>query len=296
MRKRVVKPKFLRRIRVTCQSEAELRSIRARQNTSIFYCYLYEALFGGRIGRTFKGELEEISSGRYRNLHPDIVKPISDGRVFTEVKTVKTKNGKPYCSHDQFHNYTYDLLKDLNAKRPRSQVEYAFFRYWNTRLTKLCGKQIGGELAEETRDLLIVPLNLLILILLNSPTKKIDQTTNKGPDECKYWMIFGEILSQFHKDDNITDKLFSRSSERGYHGLKELLLLDNLVSERTQSPGNLYFWDQQIEPFQITRYYNRNPGQWAKVFKKRHEEILTGILGTKDLYKETEEARKEVPF
>lgn len=98
-------------------------------NTSIFYSYLYQSLFGGNVCKPHKGDIEEIFFCTERNFHPDMIKTEKNQKTYTEIKTTTQRNFRPPCSYRQIENYAYHVLKELKQYKRVTSLDYAFFTY-----------------------------------------------------------------------------------------------------------------------------------------------------------------------
>jgi hypothetical protein len=172
------------------------------------------------------------------------------------------------------------------------ELEYAFFRYTHRanddpKTNSLTNSQLARKLARDTRDLLIVPSNLLFAMLLSSNRDSINQESNKGPDEAHYWKIYGNLLTRLHNQEDaingIRESLGQETSAQ--------LCLDDLAAISGESPKGIYCSGRQIRPFKITRYYNATE-TWSGHLKNNHEWLLTELVKIRDLYAEFE----GVPF
>lgn len=293
LKKIVFHPKFLKEVKFDPKDKrwVERRSVNARRNISIFYTYLYQSLFGGNICAPFKTDSERMANGDDRIFHPDIIKR-GKNKICTEVKSNSTHSSKPFCSISQLENYCYHLLMDLNKPHTNSMIEYAFFRYsypkreHKVKLDSLNNQNIAMQLAGRKTSLLIVPLNLLLLMFLNSDSSQPYRTHTS---EQNYFKIPGKMLVNLAQDKNFIKELMHRTYD---DSLEERLLLKQLNCEIYTPKAELYCGKHQMNDFTITRYFNKNPKDWSNHFKKNHQFILTKLLGVKDIYQEC----KDVPF
>ncbi len=269
----------------------------AKSNIGTFYSHLYQSIFGGHIIRKFKTEKEVHTNGdetEERNFHPDHIRFENHRKIFCEIKAISDKNSKPWCSSGQLENYCNDQLVDAFETMFTPELEYAFFRYKHRndnekKTSVLTTQELARRLSRQTKDLLIVPSNLLFLMLLASENNYINQESNKGPNEAHYWKIYGKLITRMHNQENPTQLV---KEYKGDRRLRNELCLDNIDVESTGIPEGLHYGIMPIKPLTITRYFNRDPKEWSEHFKQHHEGILTKTLGVRDLYQEA----KEVPF
>ena len=276
------------------------RLVVAKANIASYYSALYQEIFGGEVLRKFKTEKEEYHIGdgqEQRNFHPDHIRYFDGTKVFCEIKAVSDRNSKPWCSSTQLENYFHDLLTDAFETMFTPELEYAFFRYRHRgdheeKTSVLSNRGLARKLARDTKDLLIVPANLLFLMALASKDCWINQESNKGPDEARYWKIYGHLITRLHQEDNpilnIASEVEADNIASGVEAdgdlAKDLCLRDIRVI-RGQSPGDIYCRNRSVRPFHITRYYN-STDCWQKYLKEHHERLLTERLGIRDLYTE----------
>jgi hypothetical protein len=269
------------------------RLVIAKMNTASFYSQLYREIFGGNVLRKFKTEKEQYENGGThveRNFHPDHIRYDEHRKIFCEIKTVSDRNSKPWCSSTQLENYCHDLLTDSFETMFNPELEYAFFRYRHRtsedpKTSVLTNTQLARKLARDTKDLLIVPSNLLFLMLVSSNGNWINQESNKGPDEVHYWKIYGKLISRLHQEENpVLEIAESFRRESGIDATREFCL-DNIGVIRRESPKGIYCRDRIVRPFPITRYYNAG-NKWSEYFKQNHGRVLGEILKIRDLYDE----------
>lgn len=271
----------------------------AKGNIASFYSQLYRAIFGGHILRRFKTEKESYQNGdedEQRNFHPDQIRYEDGRKILCEIKAVSSKNAKPFCSSNQLENYCHDMLTSAFKTMFASEIEYAFFRYFHRsrdgtekRTSVLANWELKRKLARDTRDLLIVPSNLLFLMFLLSNGDWLNQKSNKGPDQTFYWKVYGNLISLLHKHENPVISLIE-NLEQGIEFARGLCLED-LSVVRNESPKNIYCCGKKVRHFPVTRYYNRTE-RWLEYFKQSHQRILTDGLGIRDLYDEL----RRLPF
>ncbi len=290
-----LKERYDSRISFVYTSFYNVRLNIAKGNVAAFYSEIFDTLFPGKIMRRFKGDKETIANGEEINFHPDHIRWENDKKIFTEIKSISTNNSRPLCSDTQLENYCFDLLRDAEQPLFEPQLEYVFFRYQRSKkdpvkTSKLNNQELAQRLARKTNDLLMVPSNLFFLMMLASKKVKMDQTTNKGPDEAKYHKIYGELISQLHTGE-VTPAEIARNLTSRVDLTKELCL-DNLDYTRTESPNNLYYAIFKVKPFSITRYQNKYSRAWLEHFRQNHKRILTEIVGLKDIYQDL----RDVPF
>lgn len=260
----------------------------AGDKTALFYTRLYSALFGGDMNGLAPGDC-------HKGFHPDVTRRERGGFLRTEVKATSTKNGSPKVGCFQFVNYCKDFLFAFR-NREKPSVEYAFFKYGkgntNEKLYQYNNRRLVEKLAHSTRDLLVVPLNLLILMLRDYDVKNMDHSSsNTSRDLEPYWRPHGGQMTRIHNSEEELEKLVE--------GLKYSrigngeLCTDELVRDQCESPDNIYCKGFKIKPFTITRYYNKNMLRWAESFNENFESFMDvlGISGALD-----DMVEEEAPF
>lgn len=337
----------------------EQRGYVAKVNTGEFYVHLHHALRGGRIlfrnenhinpFPLFEDSQEDIDS----NFQPDIIH--GDGKKQTEVKASSVQQGKVVYGKSQFANYCLGFLehpesimytgvfkygdskvKGKKGSRERKNEALAICRHTKKNLCKdqqYCksskGLHLVERLAHATRDLTIIPHNLMTFMLsistsyiLGTGSERSHRTHDTG-----YFMPYGGWLTilKNNLDPVKAAKLicenrkrwldrkwqrtfvnFKPSSDSDILGdLKvEDFLLQDLQTEQFQSPDNIYITAKvnpprtfKVYPFTVTRYFWRNLSdacKWRDKFSGSLDMFLEQ-LGISELFYDQKQAN-EVPF
>ncbi len=299
LEKRIISPHLLRQLKIKKEEDVTKRSIISRKNTSIFYSYLYKELFGGKIAKINALKKYKLLNDQTIIFSPDIIKNTKQGREYTEIKVTSHRSASPLCATLQFSNYAYFLLKRIEKKDQNPNINYAIFRYGkreNSHLDALTNGRLIQRLSQSTRDLLILPLNLLILLLNTSFRDNKNQESSQFEGNRDYWRPGGKDISSLHKDITSINHLLERLVIESHNEtLREYLDLDQIYAEKYMAPNNLvcrnYGIYYDILPFTITYYKNKDT-KWLKNFEKYHPKILNDFLNVRNLYQE----EKEVPF
>lgn len=291
---------------------ANRNQVLAGHNTADFYVHLYRALFDGEILRNEIGGISLREMAGEKLFCPDLERVGDNGTVYTEVKSISVKNSSPHCSLKQVENYFGAFMDRVASGEEGPGVEYAFFRYATTYVNKVKGKRRAKgrplhlrtndehfeKLCGETRDLLVVPLNLAFFIFLNSPTERMDQTSSDGSnDEQKVLRPIGGFLTDLREGQ--LEKLRGRKYRESEFGLyadeaskaERYLMLDGLeyqtmisehVSARLFGKHEL---EQKVEPFRIYAYSMKEDAasEWNKWLReKRNRAKICKALNIKD--------------
>lgn len=259
----------------------------AGDKTASFYAGLYSILFGGDMNGLSPNDC-------HRGFHPDVSRRERGGLLRTEVKAISTRASSPKIGCFQFVNYCKDFLFSFRGGEKPS-VEYAFFRYgdWhNHKLYKHDNKGLIKKLAHSTRDLLVLPLNFLILILKDYNPKNMDHSSSQTSRNLEpYWVPHGSLITKIHESG---DELKRFIDELTHSGLENgELCTEELVREHYESQDRIYCKGFKIKPFTITRYYNRDMFKWAESFNNNFESFMDflGISGALD-----DMVEEKVPF
>ena len=288
----IVRPKFIRQIKARSPEDAQTKRAISSKNTGTFYAHLFTTIGGGTVHHSSRDEIEEVFSGDRRNFLPDVVHNRKTGKGYTEIKAVSTRTSQPQCYFGQLENYCLQLLKRIDEGDELPWVDYAFFRYGDRNLcgqSSFTNQELMRKLAQNTRDLLILPLNLVFLVLMNSPSEVRDHSSNSQTRaNCSYWKVRSSMLNLFHMN---SEKAVERVLEDDrYIGNLERddLFIDELYSMKLESPRIHTPKPNIIKPFEITKF--RLPylvyKEWLYHFKNNHQRIL-GELGIRDLYAES---------
>jgi hypothetical protein len=307
IRKRVVfHPRFKRQLEkheIRSTYDGEIRKKTAKDNTAAYFVSLCASLFGGKIiGYSHEETGADTQNGDPINFRPDIVRENKNEKIYTEVKSISVKFSTIFCALSQLEEYAYYVLKDALADRERLiEAEYAFCRYKqrekSPKLSMLTNDELTQELAERTKSLLVVPMNLAIALFLGCRKFEFNQSTSMTREERKpYWGVLGELVRELHHEPHKFLATFGSKSGFEREELYDLLLLDNLDFERYYVDG-IRCREHRVSPFLVTRYFNSYPSKYKPrfqdVLRRHHERILVEHLGIRDRYQEAFDNEKE---
>jgi hypothetical protein len=249
---------------------ASRRKKLSKDLVSNFYIRLYQAIYGGKVLRTGENhhntsplfEKQDLARADFR---PDLVKRVGTKEIHVEVKASQRTQARPWFGYHQFSSYCRSFLENHEA-----DMHAALFMYGKRRPEKLhvCTKDkvktsgCAGEcdnrhlierLSHSTRELLILPHNLLTFLLMASPTEERNQeSSNSYRDVEHYYRPFRKWLGLFGKhwqdpqpaiDEVMEDVKKQTDRLRGdpLRGFKpEDFFLDCLESSSSRSPTNLW--------------------------------------------------------
>lgn len=294
----VVQPHYLPQIEIHSAADASKRSTRSKENSSEFFVRLYATLEGGSVTPLDCRDVEHLVNGERRQFRPDIVHRKVRGTGYTEVKVSSTRAAQEKCSMIQVRNYGFKLLDRIRAGDELPWVDYAFFRYGDRnvgQLQKLENGNLTEKLAQETRDLLIAPLPLVLLMLQNSPQELHDQTSaDYSINYRSYWYVQSGMLNFFHEHgERALGKLVRPDGKIGRF-TPEDLFLDKLTARHYRSPPRYYVTRSgmlgMLKPFDITkmRMEEEDYKKWLKFYGEHYEEMFDD-LGISDKYVAPEE-------
>lgn len=288
--------------------DALARRFKAGENTSIFYTHVQQTMFGGTVAPLNNGfsyllfPWQEI-----RNFRPDIEHKRPCGPGYTEVKAVSTRTSQPHCSTTQFEDYSFMYLRELEQGRQFPFARYAMFRYGKHEFTgqhKLQNGELIHALAENTRDLIVMPFNLTTFVLLNSPARARDQTScASSVNERTYWDIRSRTINTLHDhnplnaaqiilDDNPQN--YARATRKK---IIEDLFIDRLIERKYESPQLVLGKKKRIKlkRFNISEFSlsPQDRVEWQKHLLENHRRILRR-LGVRNLYDEATKYGDEV--
>ena len=337
----------------------EQRGYTAKLNTGEFYVHLYHALMGGRIlfrnehhinlYPLFEDSQEDINS----NFQPDII--YGDGQRQIEVKATSVHGGTYLYKKGQFANYCLGFLE-----HPESLMYTGIFKYGDSRVKgKIGGKEVKYErlavcrqtkknlckdwgycksskglhlverLSHATRDLTIIPHNLMTFILSVSASSSLGTGSEKSHriHDTNYFMPYGgglTILKQNYTGPVKAAELIKENRKKWFDrkwsrilGESDVLdsellgnlkiedfLLDDLHAEQFQSPDRIYITMNvnpprtfKIYPFTVTRFFWRDLSdacRWRDKFAGSLDMFLEQ-LGIRELFHEQKQ-KNEVPF
>ncbi len=277
-------------IRYAVKEIVNSRTNRSVKNIGEFFTHLYAGIFGGIVNpfcfHVSQGFLPDVS----------VVSDLKE--VHTEVKGVSIKRGSPKLACFQFARCCGLLYKLAQSGFFNTEMNYAIFRYGkgheNAKLYRHNHQGLSKELSKGVKNLLVVPLNVLIPILLGSEFKMSNHSSSEGRDEEPYWEPLGGLITQIHESPEAVDRLFEKASQKGF-SLDDLCAGD-LERQEFTAPENVYCGRYKVLPFRITRYVNRHPEKWTRRFSdetciKTFDSFTLGYNLLKS-GKETEESRE----
>ena len=230
------------------------------KNIGKFFTHLYAGIFGGEVNQVHFNALSRFYTD---------VSDVSDLKeVHTEVKGVSVKSGSPTLACFQFARCCGLLYKLAQSGFYNAEMNYAIFRYGkgheNAKLYRHNHQGLSKELSKGIKSLLVVPLNVLIPILLNTSFRTKNHGSSQGRDEEPYWEPHGGLINKIHESPEAVDILFEDAEKAGFS-------LDNLCAgdlERQEftAPENAYLGRYKVMPFRVTKYVNRHPEKWARRF------------------------------
>ncbi|MCU0642331.1 MAG: hypothetical protein MUF61_02000 [archaeon] len=297
-------PQYKRKPRSS--KEAAKKGIVAKKNISQFYSGVYAALFGGKVGRVYKGDVEKLASGRAINFHPDIINDLTSGRIYTEVKCTSAKALQYLCSVDQAANYCFKLLQRIEKGDESPGVNYAFFRYgkhdeygWK----KMHNEELERRLCD-VNSLVIAPLNMALFLFLTCPRIiKYQESSDSNVNQQEYFKLRGGLFSSLARSKKTLQEVLD-SNAHCFGVLNNLtpddFFVGDLQMRRFNSSPVVVNNKLEIEPFKVSQYYlpNGKAREWLEHFMENHGEILRA-LDVRDLFAEELEHRKvllELPF
>lgn len=275
-------------------------SVTSRHNIGNFYKYLYNELYPNNyVAEENAYNLGLI--GEERSFQPDLEMDGLLGKNFIEIKARHNGNFKHVCRKAQLENYSFALLRRIYEGDIQPSINYAFFMYGDRKPLKLYSmpsEEAIKTLAKSTRELLIVPLNLALLIFHMSENENLGKNRDSG-----YWVVSGRLLHKLHEGTldipSIID-YHAENHEIDTYRIRRFakqpnLLLDKIAVRKRNSDEvkKLRFCDTEIKPFPITSYSLTEPDKWNKSFFRNHSKILNE-LGVRDLYAEWE--KTVIPF
>lgn len=279
-----------------------LAAINSRHNIGEFYRSLYKGIFyNGHAPDYSKYTIHLEAEDRF--FSPDITMNGLYGTDFTEIKGRHMGNSQQHCRKAQVENYSFALLQRIDQEDMVPSVNYAFFMYGDSnplKLYSMAPDEAMKKLAESTKELLIVPLNIAFLIFRMSKT---DAHGRDMRESGAHWAVNGHLLRKLHEATLDLPEIIE------YHGKKHRIDIDavkkfarrpslhlNHIVVRKQYSDEikeLRYGDTGIMPFQITTYSLTHPEMWNRSFFKHHSNILYEI-GVRDTY--TEWRKSILPF
>ena len=310
-----------------------------KKDISWFLTRAYQFVRGGKLAKRYYDNVEKETNGNSnRQYSPDVLHRGFGTQRDIEVKALcNSFGGSLKCAIPQFEKYFHKLLKrydEIDAKKTnflidKTGFEYAFFRYSAPMTYKLikghypCGqkrkkkmrkglnpssmkaKELVEYIAQNTKDLLITPPNLLILLLHHASRGAFNQFfTNEKIQE--YWYVKSGDVSALHNLQSNGLKYILKDQNNRFGSFKEgknnyvgtltakQMHLDALIPIQNYSPKIIINKKYIIDPFIITRYKFESKDSylsWINFLRENHEQI-TFDLDIKDLYAED----KKIPF
>ena len=298
--------------RIRSVTRASLATQNTGRNIGNFYVRMHSALFNHEREAEYTHE-EFIEVGEERiQFKPDLKIDGLRGVEYVEVKG-KTLNGSQVdCGKTQIEAYSWAMLRDYYSGKS-SSVDFAFFRYgYSHRNLKLHSKVSSSALemlAGETKEALVIPLNLLLLLVSLSKKETRIRTKEKNQD---YFRISGRAISLLGEMDKFNQGYFLNEFKSGFFNgdidfykvketryedakrfaRRESLCLDEIVVKRKISDElrPMHYNGTQVNPYSVTIYALKNPDRWVESFARNHQNILK-TLKLRDLYQE-----QRVPF
>lgn len=286
---------------------ANLAAQHSAKNIGDFYVRVYTGLFRHeREANLAYEEFVEVRDERIQ-FRPDLRIEGLMGIEYTEVKG-KTLNGAQVdFGKTQIETYAWAMLRDYYLGK-LSQIDIAIFRYGhshkNFKLHSKTAIPALETLAKETRQGVVVPFNLFLMLIASSRKETRERIEEKDQD---YFRVSGRAISLLHEMDNFDTKYLLREleshSSKGkldfYGTLKtkfedarkfarrESLRLDDVIVRKRMSDElrPMHYNDTVVAPFPVTIYSLRDPERWARSFARNHKSLLEA-LKLRDLYHE----------
>jgi len=278
---------------------ASISGICHNKRISHFYEEIYARMMGGKNHSGSKFDPEKVLNNTSR-FSPDIVFKNEEYTLLTEVKATSTKSDRFPCSQNQFLNY----LNYLNNKDTSDlyYLNYAFFKYLKNGENRSKQKALITGLTKQTKDLLILPLNLTLLLLMDSNFVKQNHTTSHGGGYVNYWMVLGGDVGHLtnHAPEKAVNYLIDKLNPQKKEIAEKYLLLERVFKKESQAEElriSLRGMTLKLNPFTVTEYTigknNKLRKKWYSEFKKNYGIILEEGL---KISKESLEAKVEEPF
>lgn len=293
---------------------------KTNKDTGKFYVHLFQGLYGGKImrdGEVHHNEVPLYGRVNVASFKPDIVIPNGTGEMQVEVKSYATHKGSPTFGAHQFSSYTRSFLEN-----PYSKVVVGIFKYGKGNSPQklyLCdyhGKReapdhkcdsrcVIRKLSSTTRNLLVVPHNLLSFLLSVAYVDGRDQASTKSiRDREDYFLPLGRWMSWLHKHQEepllaigkILEDKGKRIGQKRTFGMlpkPKDFLLEDLVAERQESPTNIFCGSYKVRgydgsSFPITVYTNPRVDDWREKIGGHLDSYLMNV-GIYDVWYKQEE-------
>ena len=283
---------------------------RARQDAtkSCFgkaYAHLYTMKYGGRVANYHENNgLRTIGKREQKKFQPDVIKPMKRGTHYIEVKANSFRRGGFGLAVHQLENYCGVVLQQGLEEQNVPAVDYAFFRHGDRNDTKILHGEVGASspekdqlqltkrIATQTKDLLVVPLNLLIFLLSHGNYHRVEirnqEKYRSGPQT--YFSLKSGVVSILHDEHRGINNLMQTPKVRNLSELIEKLGIEALKVQRTEFPKGITVNGREVKPFPVTRFYMspKDEKAWFKIFQQHHVEMLTEWLEIDDLFGEVD--------
>jgi len=287
-------------------NKSKRNSSDAKKQIGNFFCDVYSYLFNanGQISENYQSLL--LVGSENHAFAPDFAANGLFGHDYVEVKAANLNTSKQLCRKGQAEDYAYALLRRIDHGDESPSVRYAFFRYGsshgNLNLHLLSEDEAGKKLAESTRDLLVVPFNLALLMF--SMSAEVTEENSQV-----YFTIGGKILTMLHSAIELNPRKlvkeygeFAESDSRISNGHRlrtrkrlraagklakmESLCLDDIAVTKRESEGmSLRYSDTPISRLKITIFSLKDEQKWQESFSRDHWKILHSAR-MRDLYQE----------
>lgn len=284
---------------------------RARRNAAKHYlgrtyAQLYQGLFRGRLPN-FNCQQGTLRIGKKDRLfRPDVIRLEEGNNHYIEIKANSFRRGSFSLGALQLENYCGVILQEGSSGSASPFFEYAFFRHGTRReYNTLVGESketppsqdrnfLLERITTQTKDLIIVPVNLLIFLLAHGDYHRIetrDQETSDSPiDSQRYFCLKSGVVSILHNKHRGINTLLTKPRARDLCEMVEKLGLEALRVQRTELPKGFSINGREVKPFPVTRFYMSPEDEkaWFKTFQKHHADILTKWLEIDDLFGEVD--------
>ena len=273
-----------------------------KRNLSYVYERLFSHLYGGRVIQPGDGEKYKLMYGMIKDFTPDVTDFGFFGNIWTEVKATSGHSKRPFFTEEQVEKYPFYLLDAMDNGQINPDSRVAIFTYGGRMqkagLVQLNNNSLRKKVAEETRNLVVFPWNLLFSIfrdLQMCSKPQLDHLTSESSyNYQKYWMFKVRTMNRLNAGDleyfvNGVKKL--KKWDR--FATENILHLDDLVVEHSLFPENISLGKYEINPFSIVEYKNKNPHVWLDSFWKNHQYILEEGLEVDDIFSMSDKDRIE---
>lgn len=279
--------------KIGSNSDAERSTTTSRENTSIYYENLCASLFvegNYKPAEFYRFKIHGKDGKELRCFAPDLHRHDMFGDHYVEVKSTAIKGGRFLQRAEQIENAVYIMLRKLYAcNRPQVSPSFdvALSRYGDRtslHLYRGSNTQLGKTLSENTRDFLILPVNLYLLCLSLSERGK---KPNKDGYEKDYFLVNSSIASILHSLDEVDmEKLIKKYESHSLNYAKRVLKKEQKVNSRKKKPKAVYDSEPAIKRrVESTRKLSEKPfmhlgeGELVKKSFVSHEDGALYING-----------------